>query len=256
MTRPEHIQEKLNKLFNERAKSDTTLERCGYINGQIDALKEAFPLPEVPEPEKKTYQDLFKPIGGPLVMDAGENLRDSVFELHGKLWEQGIKPKAILLNREVRKGLFPFARTVSGTGSLTSEFGTLSLFIRQDISDSQLVLVDASGNELGLLQNINVPAKHEWKEEPLTPGAPIILPTKEDTKVLITYFKATGKYYSEEELILPEVKDDYMTPSLVRSLMEQGLFPGLRGDSWEGFAVVRVNPDGVPRLIDCKEVQA
>ena len=70
-------------------------------------------------------------------------------------------------------------------------------------------------------------------------------------KIQITYFKRTGKFYTEEPLELPGMEDNYQLLELVRGLFKQGIYPGLSCSQWEGFALIQPRPDGVPRLVDC-----
>lgn len=69
-------------------------------------------------------------------------------------------------------------------------------------------------------------------------------------KVKITYFKRSGKFYTEAEECLP-IQHAFEMGQDLRTHFKAGHFPGLSCSTWDGYAMVQEAPDGVPRLIDC-----
>jgi len=64
----------------------------------------------------------------------------------------------------------------------------------------------------------------------------------------LTYFKASGKYYSDHTRVYeigPTCEDAF-----VKELHECKKLPGLGSGGWGGYVLIQALPDGVPRLVD------
>lgn len=66
-------------------------------------------------------------------------------------------------------------------------------------------------------------------------------------KVKLTYFKNSGKYYSDGEYNT-SLENGYEIYGEVRSFQDIGILPGLSTGKWEGYILVA--GDVVPALLD------
>lgn len=66
-------------------------------------------------------------------------------------------------------------------------------------------------------------------------------------KVPITYFKPSGKYYTDDFVTLEE-SDNYHLYDFVQNLNNSRSLPGLQSGTWEGYILIE-DKNEVPHLI-------
>lgn len=73
-------------------------------------------------------------------------------------------------------------------------------------------------------------------------------------KVHLTYFKPSGKYYTEADWTLPRPCTYYEGVEHTKNMIICGAAPGLSSGSWEGSVLIQFSESDVPHLLPANQL--